>query len=915
MSATSRQGNEQVAQVRPSDLVLVDGSYYLFRAYHALPPLHNREGMPTGAIYGVINMLRRLKADYPSARIAVVFDPRGKTFRNTLDPNYKSNRPPTPEDLSIQVPPLQELIQTMGLPLLCVEGEEADDVIATLARRAEAAGMQVLVATGDKDLAQLVGPCIRLLDTMKNKLLDAQGVEQKFGVPPAAITDYLALIGDAVDNVPGVPSVGPKTACKWLQGFGSLDAIIAGADEIKGKPGEKLRSCLEQLPLSKQLVTLRDKLQLPFGLEALEAREPDVEALTQQLQRLGFNSWLKTLREETGNTAVAEVASASPPAPMPTARILQSESELAEWAEQLRAAGEFALWVETEISVDMHADLAGIGFATEAASAYLPLRQTVMAPLTVPADWAPLRAVLEDAAIAKRGHRLKYAMNVLGTHGITLRGIIGDSMLASYVHDSTAPHDELPGLCNHYLDETAPVYEELVGKGAKRISFSQVEPRAAAAYAAGSAAMARKLLRYLDSMLAAHKARQAVYRELELPLVPVLSTMERNGVLIDPAQLAEQGRELAGQLRELEEQAHVLVGREFNLGSPQQLRHVLFDPDGLGLPVGGRTPKGEPSTAEDVLHNLATEHELPRLILRHRMLDKLRNTYVDKLPTRIYPGSGRVHTVYHQAGAVTGRLSSSAPNLQNIPVRTPEGRRIRRAFIAPPGCLLLTADYSQIELRIMAHLSADERLCAAFANGEDVHVQTAAEIFDLAPAEVDNSQRRAAKAINFGLIYGMSAYGLARQLDIEAERARQYMDRYFERYHGVREYMERVRAAARKQGWVETLYGRRLYLPELKSKNGARRRAAERAAINAPMQGTAADIMKRAMIDVHRWLEESSRGARMVMQVHDELVFEVAEERVNEVGMQAQAIMAASGNLDIPLGVAVGSGPNWDTAH
>ncbi len=895
------------------DLILVDGSYHLFRAYHAISGIHSSAGFPTNAILGVTNLLRSLLREYQPERMAVVFDPRGKTFRNTIDAGYKSNRPRTPEDLVCQIEPLQCAIRAMGLALLCIDGEEADDVLATLARQADRAGLQTLIATGDKDLSQLVNERIRLIDA-KGRLLDGAAVQDKFGVPPERMVDYLALVGDAVDNIAGVPLVGPKTAIAWLHKFGDLDAIIKAAAGLKGKAGANLRDSLSRLPTTRQLVSLRDQLQLPLGLDDLVPSPLDRKALEPLLQRWEFSRWLQTLREGPAASDSA-VTGASTPAPL-RPELLCEEVALRRWLQRLADADLYAIQVQTRDPKDSRSGLVGIAFAVDNAAAYLPLGHTTVSRRGMPIreTLQRLQPLLEDVSGRLAGHDLKHSMNALHGYGIRLRGTAFDSMLESYVHNSTAAH-ELSALCTRYLDRTPPPLDSVVGKGAQRISFDQVELDSAAAYAGSSALLSLRLHQQLWPQLCVHPQLRKVFEDMEMPLLPVLSQMECNGVLIDPGRLAAQGRELSAQLAVLQEQARALAGTAFNLSSPRQIQQVLFDPDQLGLDIQERTPGGEPSTAESALQKLIGEHELPGLILQHRMLNKLKNTYTDKLPNCIRTDSGRVHTVYHQAVASTGRLSSSAPNLQNIPIRTPAGQRIRQAFIAPPGHVLLTADYSQIELRIMAHLSGDARLCAAFKNGEDVHSSTAAEIFKLAPQQISTEQRRTAKAINFGLIYGMSAYGLARQLDIGLEQAQQYMQRYFARYSGVQEYMQRIRTAARAQGYVETLYGRRLYLPELRSANGARRQAAERAAINAPMQGTAADLVKYAMIQLHQWLEADQHRIRMVMQVHDELVFEVPEARSAELCDTVRHIMEGSGQLEVPLKVTLGCGGDWEAAH
>jgi len=896
-------------------LVLVDGSSYLYRAFHAMPALTSSKGEPTGAVYGVTNMLRRLLKDYDPAHVAVVFDAKGKTFRDEMYPEYKANRPPMPDDLRRQIEPIHAIVRAMGLPLLCVDGVEADDVIGTLAKQAEQQGMKVIVSTGDKDMAQLVNEHVTLVNTMTESEMDADGVVEKFGIPAERIIDYLALIGDTVDNVPGVPKVGPKTAVKWLQQYGTLDAIIAHADEFKGKVGEYLRDSLQQLPLSKELVTIKCDVAMELKPLQLERSEPDTEALRALYAEMEFKSWLAEL---LGAESAAEVESEEQQAEYDT--VLDWDS-LDGWLQRLKAADLFAFDTETTSLNYMDAQIVGLSFAVEPhRAAYVPLAHSYPgAPQQLPREevLAKLKPLLEDETALKVGQNLKYDRSVLANHGITLRGIAHDTMLESYVLDSTATRHDMDSLALKYLSTKTTKYEEVAGKGARQIGFNEVAIEDAAPYAAEDADITLRLHQVLWPKLQAIEPLAKLYQELEVPLLSVLSKMERTGVLVDQAMLEKQSRELSEKMEAIVKQAYEEAGEEFNLGSPKQIQGILFnstEEGGLGLPVVKKTPKGQPSTAEEVLEELAQDYPLPRLILDYRSLSKLKSTYTDKLPKMINPHSGRVHTSYHQAVAATGRLSSSDPNLQNIPVRSEEGRRIRQAFIAESGYRIVAADYSQIELRIMAHLSGDEGLLGAFAAGEDIHRATAAEVFGVALEKVSSEQRRSAKAINFGLIYGMSAFGLARQLGIKREAAQNYVDLYFERYPGVRKYMDETRELAREQGYVETVFGRRLYIPDINSSNGQRRQYAERTAINAPMQGTAADIIKRAMLAVDAWLENDPE-VHMVMQVHDELVFEVPQSRVEEVSRKIIALMSGAAELRVPLLVEAGSGVNWDEAH
>ncbi|PKM42699.1 MAG: DNA polymerase I [Gammaproteobacteria bacterium HGW-Gammaproteobacteria-1] len=905
-----------MSDTKRKPLVLVDGSSYLYRAFHALPALTNSRGEPTGAVYGVVNMLRRLLNDYDPTHVAVVFDAKGKTFRDELYAEYKAHRPPMPAELAGQIAPLHDIVRAMGLPLLMVEGVEADDVIGTLARQAAAAGMPVLISTGDKDMAQLVDGHVTLVNTMTDTVLDPAGVEEKFGVPPERIVDYLALIGDTSDNVPGVPKVGPKTAVKWLQEYGSLDAIVAHADAIKGKIGDNLRESLGFLPLSRRLVTIKCDVPLEQRPQDLRRSAPDTAALREWYGRMEFKTWLGDLLE-------GKEAPEAPQTPEASAVERQYDTvlttaQLDAWLERLAAADLFAFDTETTSLDYMEAEIVGVSFAViPGQAAYVPLAHDYPgAPdqLDRSAVLERLRPLLEDQAVPKLGQNLKYDMSVLANHDITLRGIAHDSMLQSYVLDSTATRHDMDSLALKYLGRKTISFEEVAGKGAKQLTFNQVPLEQAAEYAAEDADITLQLHQTLWPRVAAEPALKRVYEEIELPLVPILSRMERTGVLVDVAMLRRQSGELALRMNEIEQAAYKVAEGPFNLGSPKQIQEILFER--LQLPVLKKTPKGQPSTAEEVLQELALDgYDLPRLILDHRGMAKLKSTYTDRLPEQVDRRSGRVHTSYQQAVAATGRLSSTDPNLQNIPVRTAEGRRIRQAFIAPPGYKLLAADYSQIELRIMAHLSGDEGLLKAFAAGEDIHRATAAEVFGVTPEAVDADMRRSAKAINFGLIYGMSAFGLARQLGIDRAAAQTYVDRYFERYPGVRRYMDETRERAREQGYVETVFGRRLYVPDIKASNAQRRQYAERTAINAPMQGTAADIIKRAMLAVDPWQQDTAGKVRMIMQVHDELVFEVAEDYVDKARVEIPRLMAGAADLKVPLLVEAGVGNNWDEAH
>jgi len=896
-------------------LILVDGSSFIFRAYHALPPLTSPKGMTTNAILGVSNMLRKLIADYHTDYIAVVFDAPGKTFRNELFEAYKAHRPPMPDDLRVQIEPLHNLVRLMGLPLIMEPGVEADDVMGALAKQAVEQGFEVIISTGDKDMAQLVNEHIILENTMSNSRMDVQGVIEKFGVRPDQIVDYLALMGDSVDNIPGVPKVGPKTAAKWLEQYGTLENLMASADAIGGKIGENLRNALSQLPISKQLTTIKCDLELAFGVGDLKRRPCDSPRLKELLQELGFSSWLKTL--ENGSDGIVPVANDAPKDQAPDYETVLTQEQFRHWLNQLQQADLFAFDTETTSLDYSKARIVGVSFAVDPyKAAYVPLAHDYPgAPdqLDRAAVLEQLRPLLEDPDKAKLGQNLKYDMHVLANYGIALKGIAHDTMLESYVLDSTAIRHNMDDLAKKYLDVDTIRYEDVAGKGAKQIPFQEVPIEQAAPYAAEDADVTLRLHRTLLPKLEQQPSLLALYSDIEIPLVSVLARIERNGVLIDTAMLARQSLELASQIISIEHHAHELAGHAFNLGSPKQIQEILYDR--LKLPVVRKTPKGQPSTDESVLQELAVDYPLPRLILEHRSLSKLKSTYIDKLPQQVDDGTGRIHTSYHQAVAATGRLSSTDPNLQNIPIRSEEGRKIRKAFIAPKGYKIVAADYSQIELRIMAHLSGDAGLLKAFTDGEDVHRATAAEVFGVAPDQVTHDLRRSAKAINFGLIYGMSSYGLAQQLGLSRNQAQTYIDLYFARYPDVKEFMDNIRKLARDQGYVETLFGRRLYLPDINSRNASQRQYAERTAINAPMQGTAADIIKRAMIAVDRWLQQDKPDAKMIMQVHDELVFEIAENQLDECSTVIQNIMESAAKLRVPLLVDVGVGDNWDEAH
>ena len=896
-----------------SKLVLIDGSSYLYRAFHALPKLTNSSGEPTGALHGVLTMIAKLRREHAAERLAVVFDAPGKTFRDELYADYKANRPPMPDELRAQLEPLLEAVTAMGLPLLRIEGVEADDVIGTLCRICRERGLEVTVSTSDKDMAQLVDEHVTLVNTMSDSVLDRDGVKAKFDVWPEQIIDYLALVGDSSDNIPGVPRVGAKTAAKWLNEYRTADAIIANAESIKGKVGESLRDHIDQLKLSRELATIRQDVELPVPIESLAPSAADVDALRKIYERFELRTLLRQLDETDRNTGEA---AADPPPGGDYETVLDWQA-FDRWLDKLERADVTAIDTETTSLNYMEAEIVGLSLAVEAGAAcYVPVAHDYPgAPDQLPRDevLSRLRPFLENPDRAKLGHHLKYDAHVLARHGIRLTGMRYDSMLESYVLNSVATRHDMDSTARHYLGVETIHYEDVAGKGAKQLTFNQVDLDTAAPYAAEDADITLRLHQTLWEQLGKIEPLRRIYEEIEQPLVPVLLAMEETGVRVDPEMLKQQSAALTGTMAELEARAHELAGGPFNLGSPKQLQEILFERE--GLPVIRKTPKGQPSTAEDVLLELAQDYELPRVIIDYRGVSKLRSTYTDKLPLQIAPATGRIHTSYHQAVAATGRLSSTDPNLQNIPIRTPEGRRIRQAFVAPEGHVLLAADYSQIELRIMAHLSSDPGLLKAFAAEQDIHRATAAEVFGMPLDEVGEDQRRSAKAINFGLMYGMSAFGLAKQLDVPRGEAQQYIDLYFDRYPGVRDYMEGIRTQARDQGYVETVFGRRLYLPEINARNVQRRQYAERSAINAPMQGTAADIIKRAMIAVQDWLESDNSGARMIMQVHDELVFEVPESKVEQVRQRVVALMSTAADLKVPLAVATGTGDNWDEAH
>ncbi|MHC6528687.1 DNA polymerase I [Vibrio proteolyticus] len=930
-----------MASIPDNPLILIDGSSYLYRAFHAYPGTMSNGEIPTNAVYGVVNMLRSMMRQFSSDRIAVVFDAKGKTFRDDMYPEYKANRPPMPDDLRCQIEPLHEVIRAMGLPLIVIPGVEADDVIGTLAHQASQVGMPVLISTGDKDMAQLVDDNVTLINTMTNVVMDREGVVEKFGIPPELIIDYLALMGDKVDNIPGVPGVGDKTATALLQGIGGLNRLYEQLDDIaalgfRGSKtmAKKLVENKDNAYLSYELATIKLDVELEETPQSLTKAQPDVDKLVQLYSQLAFKSWLNELLDgsspviqadeqagtssRSGGAAQAALDTSAVTIDRSHYETILDESSFQTWLEQLKAAEVFAFDTETDSLDYMVANLVGVSFATQAGvAAYVPVAHDYLdAPEQLDRDWvlAQLKPILEDDSQAKVGQNLKYDASVLARYGIEMKGIEHDTMLESYVLNSVGGKHDMDSLALRFLQHSCISFEQIAGKGKNQLTFNQIDLEQAAPYAAEDADVTLRLHQRLIANIEQDDKLASVYREIEMPLVPVLSRIERTGVLIDDMKLAAQSQEIALRLDELEKQAYDVAEQEFNMNSPKQLQALLFEK--MGLPVVKKTPSGTPSTNEEVLQELALDYPLPKLILEYRGLAKLKSTYTDKLPKMINPETGRVHTSYHQAVTATGRLSSTDPNLQNIPIRNEEGRRIRQAFVAPHGYKIMAVDYSQIELRIMAHLSGDKALLEAFQQGKDIHAATAAEIIGVNIEDVTSEQRRRAKAVNFGLIYGMSAFGLAKQLGIQRGEAQQYMDTYFERYPGVMQYMEDTRSTAADQGYVETIFGRRLHLPEITSRNGMRRKAAERAAINAPMQGTAADIIKKAMLLVADWIEQEGQGrVKLLMQVHDELVFEVEESSLSEIESKVQQLMESAAQLDVPLVAEAGHGDNWDQAH
>ncbi|KOE84960.1 DNA polymerase I [Vibrio alginolyticus] len=930
-----------MARIPDNPFILIDGSSYLYRAFHAYPGTMSNGEIPTNAVYGVVNMLRSMMRQFSSERMVVIFDAKGKTFRDEMYPQYKANRPPMPDDLRCQIEPLHNVIRAMGLPLISIEGVEADDVIGTLASQASKVGMPVLISTGDKDMAQLVDDNITLINTMTNLVLDREGVIEKFGIPPELIIDYLALMGDKVDNIPGVPGVGEKTALALLQGIGSLEQIYDNLDKIaplgfRGSKtmAQKLADNRENAFLSYQLATIKLDVELEEKPEALLKTQPNIDELIKLYGQLTFKSWLTELLD--GGTGVIEAdersGSAMPSSSSSASEVDSSavtidrsqyqtildEKTFSEWLDKLKATDVFAFDTETDSLDYMVANLVGVSFATEeGVAAYVPVAHDYLdAPQQLDRDWvlSQLKPILEDDNQAKVGQNLKYDASVLARYDIEMKGIKHDTMLASYVYNSVGGKHDMDSLALRFLQHSCISFEQVAGKGKNQLTFNQIDLEQAAPYAAEDADVTLRLHHRLMGYIEQDEKLNSVYQQIEVPLVPVLSRIERTGVMIDDMLLSAQSHEIAARLEELEQKAFEIAGQPFNLSSPKQLQTILFEQ--MGLPVIKKTPTGAPSTNEEVLQELALDYPLPKVIIEHRGLAKLKSTYTDKLPKMINPTTGRVHTSYHQAVTATGRLSSTDPNLQNIPIRNEEGRRIRQAFVAPHGWKIMAVDYSQIELRIMAHLSGDKALLEAFQQGKDIHAATAAEILGVSIDQVSSEQRRRAKAVNFGLIYGMSAFGLAKQLGIPRGEAQGYMDKYFERYPGVMQYMEDTRSTASELGYVETLLGRRLYLPEIKSRNGMRRKAAERAAINAPMQGTAADIIKKAMLLVDAWIEEYGQGrVKLLMQVHDELVFEVQETALAEIESKVQQLMESAADLKVPLVADTGHGDNWDQAH
>lgn len=890
-------------------LILVDGSSYLYRAFHALPPLANSKGHPTGAIYGVINMINKLLHDQGTDHFVVIFDAPGTTFRNDLYSEYKANRPPMPDDLRPQIKPIHQIIKAMGLPLIMIKNVEADDVIGTLSKEAASNGMDVIISTGDKDMTQLVDQNITLINTMNDEKLDRDGVKQKFDVYPEQIIDYLTLMGDKADNIPGIPGVGAKTASKWLNKYLTLENLINKSDEISGKIGEKFRSSLNLLPLSKKLVTIDKDLDLRLTPSDLKRVSIDTEKLKSIYKELELKTFYSQISETPDKIPLKKSKSIY--------KSILNKTDLMEWVDHCKQKKIIAIDTETNSLNYIEAELVGISLSIDEGKAiYIPLAHDYEnAPLQLDRveTLNILKPLLEDKEIKKIGHHLKFDAHIFARYGITLKGMEYDSMLESYVLNSVASRHGMNSVAQYYLNRETTHFEDVAGKGAKQITFNQVDIKTATAYAAEDADVTLCLHNYLWGKINHIPSLKELYQRIEMPLIPILFEIEETGVLVDKVMLKKQSDELLLLLNKLEKNAHKIAGMEFNLGSPKQLQEVLYEK--MEIPIIKKTPKGQPSTAEDVLQELSIDHELPKLILSHRSLNKLRNTYTEKLPQQISAVTGRIHTSYHQAVTATGRLSSSSPNLQNIPIRTPEGRRIREAFVAPENYSILAADYSQIELRIMAHLSSDESLLLAFSKGEDIHRKTAAEVLGIAAEEVSQEQRRWAKAINFGLMYGMSAFGLAKQLGITRYQSQEYIDLYFKKYPKVKNFMDTTKENARKHGYIETLYGRRLYLPDINSKNGLRRKYAERSAINAPMQGSAADIIKLAMIDVHKWLKDGNTEARMIMQVHDELVLEVKSDLAETIKQEIVKIMESTVNLSVPLIVDAGIGNNWDEAH
>ncbi|NOZ55080.1 MAG: DNA polymerase I [Gammaproteobacteria bacterium] len=899
---------------KPSPLILVDGSAYLYRAFHAMPNLSNSEGEHTGAIYGVINMLRKLLKDFAPKHMAVIFDAKGKTFRDELYQAYKANRAPMPQELREQIQPLHDIIQAMGIPLLVIDGVEADDVIGTLALQACKHKMNTLISTGDKDMAQLVNDHVTLMDTMKDSVLTRDTVIEKFGVPPERIIDYLALMGDKSDNIPGVPNVGPKTAVKWLNQFGSMDGVIKNAGDIKGKAGENLRNAIDQLSLSYQLATIKCDVPLDVTPNDLTLNTPDIADLTTLYSRMEFKTWLSEILPEHQHT---DNDTSNQTATQKNYQAILTKQALQQWIEQLQQADLFAFDTETTDLNYMQAEVVGVSFAINLnEAAYVPFAHDYEgAPEQLERNYVlnQLKPLLENSKQFKVGQHLKYDINVLANHDIKLTGVQHDTMLESYVLDSTATRHDMNSLALKYLNCKTIQFEDVAGKGKNQLTFNQVSLEQAVPYAAEDADITLQLHHTLWPKIQADSELKSLYENIEIPLIPVLSRIERDGVYIDINMLAKQSKQLDESITKLAQQAFDIAGEEFNLSSPKQIQTILFDKQ--GLPILKKTPKGQASTAEEVLQELALDFPLPKLILEHRSLSKLKSTYTDKLPLQVNAKTKRIHTSYHQATASTGRLASKDPNLQNIPIRTSEGRRIRQAFVAPYGCKIVAADYSQIELRIMAHLSGDKGLLQAFANDEDIHCATAAEVFGNSVADVSDEERRRAKAINFGLIYGMSAFGLGKQLGISRTEAQQYIDLYFERYPGVKTFMDETREKARETGFVKTVFGRRLYLPDIKHSNSQRRQYAERTAINAPMQGTAADIIKLAMIKTDHWVQNQSDDIKMIMQVHDELVFEIPEAKVKQALQHIESCMISVAALKVPLKVDIGVGNNWDEAH